>query len=139
MKPKIRLLALAFVIIVLAAGLVWNYTFKKAETNVSVKKADYEIKAADLLSAFDSNESTANTQYLNKILSVSGLVESVSEDSIGISVYLKEPDAASGVICGFDLKSNDVSLIRKGSRVTIKGICTGYLLDVVMNKCSVEK
>jgi hypothetical protein len=139
MKPKIRLLVVAFVIIIAAAALVWNYTFKKAETSVSVKKADYEIKAADLLAAFDSNESTANAQYLNKILSVSGLVESVTEDSIGISVYLKEPDAVSGVICGFDLKSNDVSLIRKGSRVTIKGICTGYLLDVVMNKCSVEK
>ncbi|HLO58797.1 MAG TPA: hypothetical protein VK179_08665 [Bacteroidales bacterium] len=139
MKPKIRLLVIGVVLAFIAAALVWNYTFKKADTNVSARKADFELKASELIAAFDSNEAAANTQYLNKVISVNGMVESISEDSLGISVYLKEPDAIGGVICGFDLKSNDVSLIRKGSSITIKGICTGYLLDVVMNKCSVEK
>jgi hypothetical protein len=134
-------LSIAILLLVVALGgalVVWKYTFRKSDLNVALQKVDVEITAADLLQAFESDESKANELYLDKVLLVTGAVESVSEDSVGISVYLKIPDDLSGIICGFD-KTASVESVEKGSVVRIKGMCTGYLMDVVMNRCSLEQ
>jgi len=138
MKTKYRYI-LAFVILaLLAAVLVWKYTFRKSDISVASQKADVEIAASKLLQAFETDENAANALYLDKIVLVSGIVESISEDSLGVSVYLKESDAVGGVICSFDKSAIDVSMAKKGLPLSIKGICTGYLMDVVLNKCSLE-
>jgi len=136
MKPIYRNL-----LILLATGLVIGllallYTFRKSALSVGSKKADVEITAAALLSAFETDEAKANELYLGKIVSVTGFVESVSEDSVGISVYLKENEAFAGIICSFDRATDNVTSIDKGNTVEIKGICTGYLMDVVLNRCA---
>ncbi|HEX2393732.1 MAG TPA: hypothetical protein VHI78_00205 [Bacteroidales bacterium] len=136
MRPVYRNL-----LIVIAIGLVIGlaallYTFRKSAVTVGSKKADVEIDAAGLLDAFEADEPKANEIYLGKIVSVTGKVESVSEDSIGISVYLKEDEDIAGIICSFDKSANDVATIDKGNIVEIKGICTGYLMDVILNRCA---
>lgn len=128
-------------LILIALGLVIGlatllYTFRKSAVTVESKKADVQIDAAGLLDAFEEDESEANEIYLGKIVSVTGKVESVSEDSVGISVYLKEDGDISGIICSFDKSANDVATIDKGNIVEIKGICTGYLMDVILNRCA---
>ena len=138
MKSWMRILLALFLIGILAAVLVYLYTFRKTDPSVASKKADVEIAAGELLKSFETDEAAANTLYLGKVVKVTGLVESVSEDSVGISVYLKEPDAMAGILCGFDKKTNDISWVKKGTTVTIKGICTGYLMDVVFNRCSMD-
>jgi hypothetical protein len=73
---------------------------------------------------------------MHYIVVVTGTISSVSEDSVGISVYLKQRDATSGVICSFDKTTLNRSAVDTGLLVSIKGICTGYLMDVVMNRCA---
>jgi hypothetical protein len=136
MKPLYRNL-----LVIVAIGFVIGlfallYTFKKTAVTVESKKADVEIEAAMLLAAFEEDEVSANELYLGKIVSVTGTVESVSEDSVGISVYLKEDDAFAGILCSFDKSVNEVTSLDNGNIVEIKGICTGYLLDVVLNRCA---
>ena len=138
MRPKYRQIAVTGLIFILIAALAWKYAYRKTEPNVSSKKADYALDASVLVTAFETDENAANELYLNRIISVTGTVESVSEDSIGISVYIKEPDDLSGIICGFELDAEDITGIDKGDQVTIKGVCTGYLMDVVLNHCVVE-
>jgi len=130
---------LAFIILALVvAVLVWKYTFRPSESNVAGQKADVKIEAARLLQAFETNEEDANKLYLGKILLVSGTIDSVTVDSLGISVYLKDSDAIAGIMCSFDKDYREATVLQKGTRVDIKGICTGYLMDVVLNKCSLE-
>jgi hypothetical protein len=137
MKTK-RILILVLVIAVITALLVWKYTFRKTESSVESQKAEVVVTASDLLAAFETDEDQANTLYLDKIVQVTGRVESVSEDSLGVSVYLKENDAISGILCSFGKGSMEPSSLQAGNIISIKGICTGYLMDVVMNKCSLE-
>jgi hypothetical protein len=131
------------IIIILVVGLVagvatWKYVFRKAETSVASKKADVEISAKDLLNAYETNEDTANAKFLNKIIQVEGTVAEVKTDTSGYSVYLKEPESVSGVLCGFNKEVKIEKHIKTGDVVIIKGICSGYLMDVVLNKCSFE-
>jgi hypothetical protein len=125
----------AFVILIVGV-ILWLFLSNRDIRFSS--KPDFIMDAKDLSEAFKINQAEANNLYLNKIISVSGIVESISEDSMEITVYLKEKDAVSGVICSFD-RDTDVSGIMEGTRVQIKGRCTGFLLDVILNKCSIEK
>jgi hypothetical protein len=138
MKGKLKYIPVILFVALIGAFIIWRYAFRESGMNVSSEKPDYTLTSSGLLQSFETDENAANALYLDKILLVSGTVESVSSDSLGISVYLKEGDAIAGVICSFEKESIDTALIRKGIRVNIKGICTGYLMDVVLNRCSLE-
>ena len=137
MPKRLRYILALLILGMLVALAAWKYTFRKSESSVASLKTDITIEASLLLQAFESNEDSANALYLDKIIQVSGTVESVTEDSLGYSVYLKESNALSGVICSLDKESFDPALVKAGSRTFIKGLCTGYLMDVVLNKCSI--
>ena len=137
---KIIWFALAVIIIGLIVGtFTFLYVFRKADVSVASKKADVEIRATELLKKFTDNEASANAEFLDKVIAVSGLIDKVTEDSTSVSVCLKNPEDASGIICGFDKTAIDKSNLKPGGTIRIKGICTGYLMDVVLNKCSIEK
>lgn len=136
MSNKHRFIILFLVFALVAAFLVWQYTFRKTGTSVDNQKTERTCTATELITAFETDENAANALYLGKILEVSGTVDGVTEDSLGISVYLKDPDAVAGVMCSFDRQNLKSEWVVAGTQVTVKGICTGYLLDVVLNKCS---
>ena len=54
------------------------------------------------------------------------------------TVILNDGSSISSVICQFE-KENvwEVKDLKEGDNITIKGICTGYLMDVVMVRCVV--
>jgi len=139
MQKKFRYILVFLILALVAAYAAWKYTFKESESNVSSRKTDITIEAPALVQAFETNEDSANSLYLEKIIQVSGTVGSVSEDSLGYAVYLKDNDALSGVMCSFDRASFDPSRVERGSQVIVKGLCTGYLLDVQLNKCSLAR
>jgi hypothetical protein len=71
-------------------------------------------------------------QFLNKAIEVTGTVSDVKKNQAGSTVvYLKSDDPIYGVNCTF---KQDPGIITKGSTITFKGICTGYLSDVVINE-----
>lgn len=137
---KITWIALALIILGLVVGsFTYLYVFREADTNVASKKPDFIIQAAKLLKEFTNDENAANAKYIDKVILVKGMVDKVSTDSASVSVYLMSPDNVSGIQCGFDIKAIDLASIKQGDSIKVKGICTGYLMDVVLNKCSIEK
>jgi predicted phosphodiesterase len=140
MMSKKGLFVISFIVlIILVAVLVYIWTYRKADISMSSKKTDVEISAGDLLQSFENDEELANAAYLDKIIVVAGKVDNISEDTLTVTVYLKDEDAISGIICSFDKSVIDISKISKGRQIKVKGICSGYLLDVVLNKCSLEE
>jgi hypothetical protein len=123
----------------LIAGIVFLYVFRPASKNVGSKKADVEISAQELVRQFETNETEANALYNDKVILVSGTIENVSEEATVLTVSIKNPDAMSGVLCSFDKSSALKEDFAVGSEIRIKGICTGYLMDVVLIKCSLVK
>lgn len=129
-------------VILIALGIflfVKFYIFKKADVSVASKKPDIEMVAGDLVKGFETDEKAANTKYLNKIIEVKGVVDNVTETKADVTVYLKEKDKTAGIMCSFDKLEFQKNLVKAGDQVRIKGICSGYLMDVVLNKCAVEK
>jgi hypothetical protein len=137
---KIKLIIAIVVLLFLVGGLVVKfYVFKKAETSVASKKADIVMESGDLVTNFENDEKSANAKYLNKIIEVKGVIDNITDTKADVTVYLKQKASTSGVVCSFDKTVFQKNTVKIGDQVSIKGICSGYLMDVVLNKCAVVK
>jgi len=130
----------ALLLVLAVAGYGW-YAFNKKPADVRRQKADMEINAKDLLQLFQQNETAADARYVDKVIIVSGIVLSMQTDAQGkTTISLDTGDPMAAVTCSFyNEETAAVKQINKGSRVHVKGICTGMLSDVILNKCSLVK
>lgn len=119
-----------------AAGYGW-FQYQKAPPDIRKQKAGIEISAVELLKTFQQDEVAANAKYVDKVLIVSGTVTNIQTDSSGqATVSLQTNDLLAAVTCSFYQDDEGVKKLKAGSLAHIKGICTGMLADVVLNKCS---
>ncbi len=141
MKPWKKLL-LGVLILALAGAGYGIYLFNKKPADVRKLSADYELTAEALLADFNKDETAANAKYLDKVIAVKGKVAEVKLDpATGQgTVILDSGDPMAAITCSFyDEETAAVKLLSPGAAVVIKGKCTGKLMDVVLNKCSIEK
>jgi len=128
------LIVIAFV--ALGAGWYgWTEYNRTAEDTAALEAAE-TIEPAALLQAFTADENAANTRFNGKVLEVHGEVRSVSTPENGlVDVVLETGDPLAGVVCQFaqaDLPNNPAT----GAHVRVKGLCTGLLMDVVLQRCA---
>lgn len=92
-----------------------------------------KVEAAKLFESFKANETEANAAYLNKVLEVKGKVGSMTINAEQKQVFVLETgDPIFGINCTLDTNTTGVSV---GDSIVIKGICTGYLSDVILVQC----
>ena len=122
---------LVIVLLIITGGLAYAYyVWNKPQRDVSDEKG-IVITAPAIFDSFVNNEAAANKAFLNKAIEVTGTVTGVKKNQAGKTVvYLQSSDPMFGVNCTF---KQDPGNIEKGSQITFKGICTGYLSDVVLN------
>lgn len=122
----------SIIVVIVLAGIGYAfYIWNKPARNVSDEEG-VKITAAALFDSFNTNEQSANNHYLNKAIEVTGKVTTVKKNQAGETVvYLQSSDAVFGVNCTF---KKDPGNIEKESNITFKGVCTGYLSDVVLNE-----
>jgi hypothetical protein len=128
MKRKIIGLAGVAISVTLVYGLyIWNQPARKVEDEKGI-----EVDAATLFSDYVADESVANSKYLNKAIEVTGLVTTSKKNDQGFAyVILQSADPVFGINCTF---KKDVGIINSGQTITVKGICTAYLDDVIINQ-----
>jgi hypothetical protein len=139
MKTYVKIL-LGVVLFVALAGIgAGIYLFNKQHKDLGKAKPDFVISAVDLQKAFEDNETSATAKYVNKILEIEGEVESVKTGEANVlSVTIKSGSDLSSVICTFPAVT-DPAKFTAGSRVTVRGECSGFLMDVLMNNCVLVK
>lgn len=132
-----RNLIIAIVAVGLVSFGVGIYFWTKPVASLEKSKADVSVTAVKLMSDFESNEETANELYLDKVVEVSGKVSEVKSSETGVTIMLESESMMGGVTCGF--KEGAVSLAELsgevGSTIKVKGQCTGYLMDVILERC----
>jgi hypothetical protein len=134
-----RFIIALLVLAVLVAYLGWKWVNRTGDTSVASQKTELEVTSPDLIKDFESNETIANKKYIGKVIGVSGTIAEIKENKTDISVYLKEPNGISGVSCSFSKDAIHQEGLKVGQNIRLKGICSGYLMDVVLNKCAIEK
>ncbi len=96
------------------------------------------VSAKDIVKEFQTNESASNTKYLNKVAEISGEVLEAKKDQTGKpTVTLKSDDSFSNVFV--TLRGDKQLEVKGGATITIRGVVTGFLSDVVINDGIVVK
>ncbi|GAA3937768.1 hypothetical protein GO495_11685 [Chitinophaga oryziterrae] len=129
------------VILVIAGGAYGWYLYNKKPADIRKQTNCIELKATALAEAFNQDEAVANRLYVEKVLIVSGKVSNVQVDNAGhATVFLETGDPLSSITCGFyDDETGSVKKMVPGTIVRVKGNCTGKLVDVILNKCSLAE
>ncbi len=135
MKNKFKIIFGLLILVMLGLIVMINY-YNKPHVNVKVKAADYELTSQNLLKEYGEDEVKTDKKYSDKIIQIEGEVNKISTHKGASVITLKNKHMESSVICHMQPEENIKSLgFKKGQSVQIRGICTGYLLDVIMVKC----
>jgi tRNA_anti-like len=107
--------------------------------NTAGENAVASLSAINLYNEFLTSENTADKKWVGKVIEVNGSISSVSESGNYLSIILRA-STDGGVNCSILKKDLDPGdKFNSGDSITIKGKCTGFLMDVNMVDCVVKK
>jgi tRNA_anti-like len=129
-----KILIIGGILALIATSGVY-YVFNKP--HAAAGSPDFFVVAKDLIDEFETNEDEANAKYLDKVVEVSGTVKEVIKKESAYIILLGDSTSFSRVSCTLDKDEGAMAYgIQSGDKITIKGICTGRLLDVVLTDCN---
>jgi uncharacterized protein YpmB len=124
-----RIILVVIGIVIVGSLAVGFVVFNKPHRSVEGEEA-IVITADKLFLAYETNEIDANQKYLDNVLEVTGVVTEILKNQSDQSVIVLAADnPLFGVTC---TTAEEIKNIHVGMVVTMKGICTGYLSDVVI-------
>jgi thioredoxin-related protein len=115
------------------------YKVMKPHHNAEYENTEATLSAKDLFSEFQSDEIQAGKKWTGKVIEITGKISSVSENDKYVSILLGVT-AEGGINCSVlkkDLKRGDS--FKVGENITIKGKCSGFLMDVNLVDCVIKK
>jgi hypothetical protein len=116
---------------VIGAYLLYNKPHRSVDEGTGIP-----VTAAVLFKDYETDEVAANAKYLDQVVEVSGKVSDQYVNQQGKTVVLL---ATEHPLYGIQCTLNDsTNAPIPGEVVTIKGICTGYLSDVIVIQARVE-
>lgn len=130
-----KILGGILIVLILGIGAVY-FVFNKPQP--SVDRPEFLVSASDLINAFEEDEPAANDKYLGKVVEVHGTVTEVIEKQNSFVLLLGDTSTVSRVSCTLDGEQGEMAYgLRSGDALTLRGICSGRLLDVVLVDCKI--
>jgi hypothetical protein len=137
MKIYVKVALFFVTFIAIAAILAALYYYNLKSTDMAKARPDFIVTASALQKAFEDDETKASLTYINKIVEVTGNVLSVKPGEKGVvNITLATGSDLSSVICTSPAIS-DPSVFKTGDEITLRGECSGFLMDVLLNNCAV--
>jgi uncharacterized protein YxeA len=131
---------IAVILVLISAVSIGIYLFNLKPTDTRQVDAKFELEGSQLIAEFSEDETIASKKYVDHIIIVSGKVAEVKFTGTEASVSLQSDDPMSGITCSFYAdEANTLTTLSSGDDIKIKGKCTGKLMDVVLNNCSLVK
>lgn len=121
MAGKIKKAGLIIVILALAVAAVGYFLWNKPHTNVQSTDG-IKTTAIELYQSFTTDSAAANKKYIDKVVEVTGPVQSVSANQQQQTIVVLKTNTGGAINCTME-QSNAV--IKEGTTIKLKGVCTG--------------
>lgn len=132
---------LKIILPLLIVGGIAAYVMSQPKPPLDIHSAPTElaVNATSLYADFESDETAANATYAGKVIEVSGLLSAVDQNDEGGYILNLTADSPLGqVTCNLAPKEKfSASATAINQLVTVKGVCTGYLFDVVLDNATI--
>jgi tRNA_anti-like len=116
--------------------VIWGvFKAMRPHQGVEGQPAIASISSSNLYHDFATSETVANKKWVGNIIEVSGTISSVTKSGDHASISLAAT-TDGGINCSMSKKETSVILkLKNGESVSLKGRCTGFLMDVNMVDC----
>ncbi len=136
---KKRILFIVLIIGVIGAFVGYKIS-NKSHLDISAATPKINIKATQLIDDFLLDETIANTKYLDKLIAVTGTISSFKIEDEKAIISLMTNDDFGSVLCHLSKEATqNLPELKVGNTIQIKGICTGFLMDVILVRCEIIK
>lgn len=126
--------------IFILAVMLFGYLFynRPSQVDIETEEVDVTLNSKELTTSFQKNEVFATSIYAEKVIEVEGVVEDVSLVNERVTVFLKGIEDSTSILCDFsDLYQEEALRLRIGETVRVKGVCKGFLKDVIVLNCKI--
>jgi hypothetical protein len=129
-----KTILLGLLILLLTGAFIGYRMYNKPHRDLTNAAADFTLSATELFAGYEADEAAANTKYLDQVIRVKGTIMAINTDEAGqTSLTLDAGGLMGGVICQMDPALEII--FAEGQEVTLNGLCTGMLMDVVLVRC----
>ncbi len=128
--------------ILLALALIgYIVVLKWPQASVKSKATDVKIAAETIYQAFSKDEKAAESQYLGKVIQVTGIIDEIYVDENGapVVILLGTSGDPVGVVTLEPSESSKISEYKEGQEIVVKTQCSGMLMEVTFNKGIIVK
>lgn len=127
-----------FMTIISVSVLVFIIVCFFVDNKLDVKntKPIMRVDANTLYNSFLVNQKKANSMYIDEVVEVSGSIEKISILNQRNTIFLDLENTNSTIICDMEeFQKGQVGRDVVGEKVKIKGLCKGFLEDVILLNC----
>jgi len=125
-------------LILIAAGWAY-YLYNKPRQSAANETTNVTISADSLYSQYLGNEQACDKKYLGKVIEVTGKIAAIQHSGQSeIWILSTSAPNGGGINCQL-FPGEKVENVKSGDQVTVKGKCTGFLMDVNLADCSVSR
>ena len=113
--------------------------FKSSEKNMENETAELSVSSNKIVNAYTINEEKSNILYAGKIIEVTGFVKEITFLNNRNTIILNSNTQTFGEIC--DVNPNQkgkIKQLKENQKIRVKGICEGFLKDVILLNCSID-
>ena len=138
-RTKYGIYLLVFLIVALSIYGLFHQFYGSAKT---LTPADAHLTAPGLIASFHQNEGLADSLYLYKVISITGVLRELVDNGHGDYILRLAGDGDDGSVvdCHLDsLYNHDELPLHPGDRITIRGTCAGRWLNITLVQCIIEK
>lgn len=142
MNKILKSLLILLAVLIIGGFIGWQVFLNIPKATVKEKAVDITISADNLYKEYSANEGAGDKKYISQVIQVKGKITDKYEDEQGASVVLLglEGEDMGGVLCTFELSEKEkINQISIGEEVSVKGSCSGILMEVVLNRCVLIK
>jgi tRNA_anti-like len=131
---KYTLVAITAIIVIVS---IYAYKeFNRKPADLSGIKPQVFITVDSIVAAYENDEANANAQFLGKTILVNGIIAEMNNQHDTLLNVIMGNDGMHNVSCLLDNgQLGNYKKYNVGKPIAIKGICTGFLADVELNRC----
>lgn len=140
MKRKLRHVASAIAVAGFLLIAVGSDDEQTTEDEIAAETPAFDLSAQQLYSDYEANGVAADGKYKEKVLRVTGEVNTIDRDIMDkIYVTLKGDEYFGDIQCYFaESHVSTASQLSKGQTITVKGKCDGKIMNVQLKGCIVN-
>lgn len=135
-KKKVGSILTIIGVITLVSFWALHYIDKSPDKITADTHVEVKISSTDLLASFIEDESKANSDFVERVIEVKGVVKEVTFLNNRYTVLLQGQGEYACLICDMDKDEiNQINEVGIGDTITLKGVCKGFLMDAILLNC----